>query len=115
MDVTRLAAAQPYEAPNHHACIALRLQGWEASDTENFWVGLSHFLPGGGCEFEGGHLEKVYVVIEGEIVIRTDSGETTLGPLDSCHIAAGESRSVENRTNLPASMLVVIPYPPGRG
>jgi uncharacterized cupin superfamily protein len=114
MDVTRLGDAQTYEAPKHHACTALRLQGWDVSDTRNFWVGLSHFLPGGGCEFDGGPLEKVYVVVEGEITIRTNDGETTLGALDSCHIPAGEARAIENRTNRPASMLVVLPYPPGR-
>ena len=114
MDVTRLGDAHSYEAPNHFGCIALRLQGWDVSDTKSFWVGLSHFLPGGGCEFEAGGLEKVYVVVEGEITIRTDAGETTLHALDSCHIPAGEARSVENRTNLPASMMVVMPYPPGR-
>jgi mannose-6-phosphate isomerase-like protein (cupin superfamily) len=114
MDVTRLGDARPYEAPNHFGCVALRLQGWDVSDTKSFWVGLSHFLPLGGCEFEAGGLEKVYVVIEGEITIRTDDGETTLRALDSCHIPAGEARSVENRTNLPASMMVVMPYPSER-
>jgi quercetin dioxygenase-like cupin family protein len=114
MHVTRLGDAKSYEAPNHHDCIALRLQGWDVSAVTQFWVGLSHFLPGGGCEFEAGRLEKVYLVVEGEITITTDDGETTLGPLDSCHIAADEARSIENRTNRPASMAVVMPYPAGR-
>jgi hypothetical protein len=43
----------------------------------------------------------------------TDDGEETLGPLDSCRLAPNEARAVENRTNLPASMLVVMPYPDG--
>lgn len=43
----------------------------------------------------------------------TDEGEVTLGPLDSCRLAPSEARAVENRTNLPASMLVVMPYPDG--
>lgn len=113
MQTTRIGDAAPYEAPKHHAMRALRLQGWDASPSENFWVGLSHFLPGGGAERDATPLEKVYVVVDGEVVVVTDEGETTLGPLDSCHLAAGEARAVENRTNLPASMLVVMPYPEG--
>ena len=47
MRVTRFAEAKPYEAPNHFGMKALRLQGFEEGGPENFWTGLSHFLPGG--------------------------------------------------------------------
>ncbi len=50
MQVTRLAEARPYRAPNHVGTSTLRLHGIEASDSKAFWVGLSHFLPGGGTE-----------------------------------------------------------------
>ncbi len=114
MQVTRLGEAKPYQAPKHFDCTALRLQGWEASATQGFWVGLSHFLPGGGCEPDATPLEKVYVVVDGEVTVVTDEGEATLEPYDSCYLAPNESRSIENRTNRPASMLVVMPYPPGQ-
>lgn len=114
MQVTRLGAAQPYEAPKHFDCRTLRLQGWEASDAQNFNVGLTHFLPGGGCEFDATPLEKVYIVTEGEVTVVTEEGEATLGPYDSIYLAPNEARSIENRTNRPASMLVVMPYPPGK-
>ena len=113
MKVNRLADVKAYEAPNHFGCSAFRLQGFDASDTQNFWVGLSHFLPGGGCDHEATPLEKVYVVTAGEVTVITDDEESTLAAGDSCHIPAGEARSVVNRTNLPASMVVVMPYPPG--
>lgn len=113
MQVTPIDAAQPYEAPKHHDMRALRLQGFDASAAESFWVGLSHFLPGGGADRDATPLEKVYVVVDGEVVVVTDDGEATLSALDSCHLSAGEARSVENRTNRPASMLVVMPYPNG--
>jgi quercetin dioxygenase-like cupin family protein len=113
MHVTRLADARAYEAPKHFDMRSLRLQGFGASDAAGFWVGLSHFLPGGGAERDGTPLEKVYVVVEGEVTVTTDDTTRTLGPLDSCWLAAGESRSIENRTNRPASMLVVMPYPEG--
>jgi uncharacterized cupin superfamily protein len=114
MHVTRLADARPYEAPKHHAMLGLRLQGWDASPTECFWVGLSQFLPGGGADSDATPLEKVYVVIDGEVTILTDDGETCLETLDSCHLAAGERRSIENRTNRTAYLLVAMPYPDGR-
>lgn len=111
MNVNRFSDVASYEAANHHACSSFRLQGFDASPSENFWVGMSHFLPGGGCTHESSPLEKVYVAVAGEITVITDDDETTLGPMDSCHIASGEARSVVNRTNQPASMLVVMPYP----
>ncbi len=111
MNVTRLTEAQPYDAPKHFDMRGLRLQGFDASPAENFWVGLSCFLPGGGAESDATALEKVYVVLDGAVTVTTDDGDTELGPLDSCHLAAGERRAIINRTNLPASMLVVMPYP----
>jgi quercetin dioxygenase-like cupin family protein len=113
MQVTRIGDAAPYEAPKHFDMRGLRLQGWDASDSEHFWVGLSHFLPGGGAESDATPLEKVYVVVSGAVTVTTDEGDTELGPLDSCHLAANERRSIVNNTNLPASMLVVMPYPEG--
>jgi uncharacterized cupin superfamily protein len=111
MEVTRLADAMPYEAPKHFDMRGLRLQGFDASGAENFWVGLSNFLPGGGAELDATPLEKVYVVVDGEVVVKTDDGETKLRRYDSCRLAPGEARSLVNDTNLPALMLVIMPYP----
>jgi quercetin dioxygenase-like cupin family protein len=112
MQVTRLANARPYEAARHFNMTGLRLQGHDATKTDGFWVGLSHFLPGGGAESSSAPLERVYVVVAGEVTIVTDQGETVLAPMDSCHLAPGERREIINRTNSPASMLVIMPYPP---
>jgi mannose-6-phosphate isomerase-like protein (cupin superfamily) len=113
MQVTRIADARPYEAPKHHGGHMLRLQGHDASPAQSSWVGLSHFLPGGGAERDATPIEKVYVVLSGEVTVVTDDGEATLGPMDSCYLAPNEAREVVNRSNLPASMLVVMPYPEG--
>jgi len=112
MKVSRFSEAVAYDAPNHFGCASLRLQGFDVSPTENFWVGLSHFLPGGGCEHEATPLEKVYVVLAGEVTVTTDTDVVTLGPNDSCYIAANEPRSVANRGNEVATMVVVMPNPP---
>ncbi|MDP6174364.1 MAG: cupin domain-containing protein, partial [Rhodospirillales bacterium] len=109
---TRIKEAPPYEAVGHYEVSCLRLQGHEASETNNFWCGLSYYLPGGKADMAGSPFEKVYVVIEGELTIITEEGETVLGPLDSCHIAPDEKRAVVNQTNHVASMLVTVPNKP---
>lgn len=112
MQITRIADAKAYHPPKHTDMRAMRLQGFDVTDAKNFWVGLSHILPGGGAEMDATPLEKVYVVVSGEVTVITDKGTETLGPLDSCYLAPNEARAVENRTNLTATMLVVMPYPP---
>ncbi len=115
MQVTRFENALPYDAPKHYDMRGLRLQGWDVSESENFWVGLSQFLPGGGAEMDSSPLEKVYVVLTGQITIVLDNGdETTLHPNDSCFLAPNEAREIVNRSNQTASMLVVMNYPEGR-
>ena len=113
MKVNRIEEVKAYDAKQHFDMKGLRLQGFDASPSKNFWVGLSHFLPGGGAETSNSPLEKVYIVVEGEVVVITDDGETTLKKMDSCWLAASERRAIVNRTNLPASMLVIMPYPEG--
>jgi quercetin dioxygenase-like cupin family protein len=112
MEVIRIADAAPYQAPGHFDVRTLRLQGADASPAENFTVGLSVFLPAGGCEMSTTPLEKVYVVVEGEVTVVTDSGEANLGPLDSIYLGPNEARAIENRTNAAATMLVVMPPVP---
>ena len=42
MKINRLKDVSEYEAPGHFDMKGFRLQGFEASDSENFWVGLSY-------------------------------------------------------------------------
>ncbi len=105
-----LAQVKPYEAPGHFKMVALRLSGKEETGAEKFWVGLSHFLPGGGAEFGATPAEKYYLVLDGEITVKTKKEEITLGPWDSVYIAPNEGREIINKTNKPVSMLVVINY-----
>jgi len=111
MKVTRLGDAKPYDAPKHFGCSTLRLHGFDASPSEVFTVGLSHFLPAGGAELDATPIEKVYVVTDGEVTVSTEAGEVTLGRLDSVYLEPGEARAIENRTNKPASMIAIMPYP----
>ena len=107
MQVTRANTAETYEAPKHFAMTAMRLQGGDASDCENFLVGLSTFLPGGGAEWGAAPTAKVYVVIEGAVPIKTETAEIELEALDSCYLAPNEARSIVNKRHRPATMVVV--------
>jgi quercetin dioxygenase-like cupin family protein len=111
MLIKRIADAPAYEAPNHFDMRSLRLQGFEEGGPRSAWVGLSHFLPGGGAGPDASPLEKTYVVLSGSLRIRAGGTEATLGPLDSCFIPGGEVREVRNLDNTVATMLVVMPYP----
>lgn len=111
MLVKRFEEAKPYDAPNHRGVVGLRLQGFEPGGPTKSWVGLSHFLPGGGAGPDSSPLEKVYVVLAGTLTVRAGGREATLGPLDSCCIAGGETREVKNLGNEVATMIVVMPYP----
>lgn len=114
MLVKHFEDAKPYDAPNHWGVVGLRLQGFEDGGPENQWVGLSQFLPGGGAGPDSTPFEKVYIVLEGELTVTVNDEDTVLLPLDSCTIAPGEVRKIENRSNHTVKMLVVIPYPDGK-
>ena len=111
MKKVALKDVKPYQAPKHFNMTALRLHGKEETGASKFWMGLSHFLPAGGAEWDEAPTEKIYFVLEGEVTVKTPKEEIVLGPWDSIFIGAGEGREIINNTNKPASMLVVINYP----
>jgi quercetin dioxygenase-like cupin family protein len=106
-----LKDVKPYQAPKHFNMTALRLHGKEETGAKKFWMGMSHFLSGGGAEYDASPTEKIYFVLDGEVTIKSDSGEIVLRPWDSIYIGPNEGRSIINAANRPASMLVVINYP----
>jgi quercetin dioxygenase-like cupin family protein len=111
MKKIELKDVKPYEALKHFKMTALRLHGKEETGAQRFWMGLSHFLPEGGAEYDESPTEKIYFVLKGEITVKTKTEEIVLGPWDSIYIGANEGREIINNTNKPASMLVVINYP----
>jgi len=102
-----------YNPPGHINMSALKIQGQEETGLSAFWVGLSHFLPGGGAEwgYEDNPEEKVYVVLEGEITIKTKDETVVLKRWDSVYLEPNEGREIINETNKPTSMLVIITSP----
>jgi hypothetical protein len=67
-----LKDVKTYEAPGHFGMTAMRLHGKEETGATKFWMGLSHFLPGGGAEwaYEDNPLEKIYFVLKGRLQSR---------------------------------------------
>ena len=48
---SRSKRGSSYNAPGHFDMRAIRLHSVEESGCENFTLGMSHFLPGGGTEY----------------------------------------------------------------
>ncbi len=107
-----LDQVKPYEAPGHFKMVALRLAGKDETGSEKFWMGMSHFLPGGGAEwaYEDSPAEKVYFVIDGEITVKTKEQEVTVGPMEGVFLPPNEGREILNKTNKTVSMLVIVNY-----
>ncbi len=109
MNLTRFNQAKPYTAPGHHDMRMLRLQGHAAGLSTQLWLGASIILPGGGTTLEASKIEKIYLVLEGEVTIITPEQQEILGPWDSCRIAPGEARQLQNQSNRPATILLAMP------
>jgi len=107
-----LDEAKPYSAPGHFGMTAMRLSGKDETGAQKFWVGMSHFLPGGGAEYayEDSPTEKFYFVLAGNITVKSKTDEFVLGPMDGIFIGPNEGREITNKTNKPVTMLVVINY-----
>ncbi|SDP60202.1 hypothetical protein SAMN04488595_11328 [Ralstonia sp. 25mfcol4.1] len=112
MNTTRFDQAPAYYPANHEGMHCLRLQGHEAGPSEALWMGVSVILPGGHTSLDASLVEKHYVVLQGEVCIRTPSESVTLRRFDSVRLAPGEARQVSNPSNLPAMLLLAMPYPP---
>jgi glyoxylate utilization-related uncharacterized protein len=108
-----LSEVKPYAAPKHFNMTAMRLQGKEETGIQKFWMGLSYFLPGGGAEwgYEDNPQEKVYLVLDGEVTVKSKTEEITLKAMDSLYLGPNEGREIINKTNKVATMLVVITNP----
>jgi glyoxylate utilization-related uncharacterized protein len=107
-----LDEVKPYSAPGHFGMVAMRVSGKDETGAQKFWVGMSHFLPGGGAEdaYEDSPTEKFYFVLDGRITVKSRTEEFVLGPMEGVYIAPNEGREIINNTNRPVSMLVVIQY-----
>ena len=109
MNVTPIEAAPQYHPPEHFDMRCLRLQGMEAGPSDTLWMGLSEIAPGGHTSLSASPYEKLYLVVEGEVVVGTEEEEAVLRKLDSCRIAAGEARVLHNRGSTRALIVLCMP------
>jgi glyoxylate utilization-related uncharacterized protein len=105
-----LKDVKPYAAPGHFDMVALKLHGAQESGAIKFWMGMSHFLPGGGANYayEDSPTEKIYFVLNGEITVKSKNETFVLKKNDSIFIGPNEGREIINETNEVATVLVVI-------
>ncbi len=106
--------SQRYFPPAHNDCSCFRLQGQAETGTTQFSLGCTHFLPGGGADFSPSRpFDTIYFCIAGEVTITDkDGNDTVLKQWDSIYIAPDEGRSIQNKTQFPASMMVILGTPP---
>ena len=70
-----------YTAPGHNECVPTRLfdvDGGGANDIEGgkMIMGITYFVPGGGCDYGANPLESIYYILTGEMTLKTEDGET---------------------------------------
>jgi len=112
MKKIELKDVKPYQAPKHFNMASLKLHGTEETGATKFWMGMSHFLPGGGADYayEDSPTEKIYFVLDGEITVKSKTETFVLKKNDSIFIGPNEGREMINETNEVATVLVVINY-----
>lgn len=112
--ITRRAEASFYEAPGHYDMRPTRLHNPGEVNGGRMIMGLSHFLPGGGCEFGDNPLESIYYIVEGEMDLETEDGTTTtLRQGDSFHCGPGTKKGIKNNGAVTCQMLVCL-LPPDK-
>jgi quercetin dioxygenase-like cupin family protein len=113
MHTTRIDEAKTYQAPNHDNMTCFRLQGKDVSPCEQMWMGMSVYEPGGQTGFDGSDVEKIYLVLEGEITVffELEDGslsETILRQNDSCVFLRGQKRQLKNLSDQVAKVVLVM-------
>ena len=114
--IVRKNEAVVYNPAKHYDMRATRLHNPEDVNEGSITMGLSHFLPGGGCEYGSNNKESIYYIIEGQMDIEVEIGspnevKTTLHAGDSFHCGPGTMKGIHNNGTTTAQMLVVIVSP----
>ena len=110
--IVRKDEATFYEAPGHYDMRPTRLHNPQDVNDGKMIMGLSHLLPGGGCEFGGNPLESIYYIIEGEMDLEVEDGtKTTLHAGDSFHCGPFTKKGIQNNGSVTCQMLVCLVPP----
>lgn len=111
--ITRKNEAYTYEAAKHFDVRTTRLHDPQDVNDGVVTMGLSHFLPGGGCEYASNMMESIYYVIEGQMYLECEVGtenetKTTLYAGDTFHCGPNTEKSIINNGTDCCKMLVVL-------
>lgn len=109
--VTKKNESYVYEAKGHFKCLTTRLHDPDDVNDGKITMGLTHFLPGGGCEFGSNDKESIYYIIEGQMELTTEDGKTTLYAGDSFHCGPHTKKAVLNTGTSSTQMLVALVSP----
>ena len=109
--IVRKEDAYSYKAPGHFEVLTTRLHNPEDVNDGKMVMGLSHFLPGGGCEFGNNPMESIYYIISGQMTLKTDDIETVLNAGDTFHCGGGTNKSIVNKGYETCKMLVCLVPP----
>ena len=109
--ITHVDETYTYEAPGHYDCLTTRLHDPQDVNDGACIMGLTHFLPGGRTDFGNNPMESIYYIVEGEMTLKTDDGETVLKAGDSFHCGPGTNKCVTNTGTSSTKMLVVLHNP----
>ena len=97
-----------YTAPGHNICTPTRLfdpaGGPNGVDGTKMIMGITHFQPGGGCD---------YYILSGEMTLKTETEETVLHAGDCFKCSGGTPKSVTNTGDTVTDMLVCLLPPQG--
>ena len=114
--ITKKDGVYTYEAPGHFDVRTTRVHDAADVNGGGITMGLSHFLPGGGCNYGSNPKETIYYIIEGQMYLESeldtpDEVKITLYAGDSYHCGPGTSKSVVNNGTVACQMLVALATP----
>ena len=103
--------AVTYNPPGHFDMRATRLHNPQDVNDGHITVGISHFLPGGGCEFGANALESIYYILEGKMELTAEEEISVLEVGDSFHCGPGTKKSIKNQWQDCCKMMVILTKP----
>ena len=114
--VTRKNEAVKYQPPGHFDVCSTHMTVATDANKGDLTVSVSHFLPGGGCEYGTNPVESIYYILEGEmdLVVDKDTPDeyrTTLHAGDCFHCGPNTYKGIQNNGCIATRMLVVITGP----
>ncbi len=101
--ITRRNEAYTYEAPGHFDVRTTRLHDPQDVNNGAVTMGLSHFLPGGGCNYGSNAKESIYYIVEGQMYLESEVGtpdevKTTLYAGDTYHCGPNTMKPLRLRS-----------------